>query len=115
MPHNYCCDPLKKHKRKIIKNLRPLQNKVVINESLGQLNETSLLCVNCIKMINEQPTILKEMAANFDEDQYISSDSSISEPNLTCVTSSREEVINKEILDCVVLPTIDESPIRTRK
>lgn len=117
----FCCDPLKKHMKRIFKHLRPIVNEDMIRRSYGLLKVDSLLCVNCIKLITKEPEILKQMSTmeTVEGSTSDSTNSSISNPEPMCMTPSKNQesthVFNKDILHSAILPYLDESPIKTSK
>lgn len=53
----YCQDPIKKHKRKIIKHLRKVTDNLA-EKCEGRMKKDSLLCVNCWEILMKNPTII---------------------------------------------------------
>lgn len=56
----YCQDPFQKHKKRITTNLRKVTDSLA-EKCDGKLKKDSMLCVNCVKIITKNPTVLSAL------------------------------------------------------
>jgi hypothetical protein len=78
--HIYCQDPIKKHKKRISKNLRKVTD-LFVEKCNGKLRKGSLLCVNCWTMILKNPSVISPINSskdNSDLSEDIESSSTVS-------------------------------------
>ena len=71
--HKYCCDPFKKHGRRVHWNLRVASARLIAEHPSLSIQSGDLLCVNCL---NQFTHTMSPLCTDRDECSAISAESS---------------------------------------
>lgn len=114
----YCQDPFQKHKKRITTNLRKVTDSLA-EKCDGKLKKDSMLCVNCVKIITKNPTVLSALENKSEQGSSESHASELS--NISSNEDDREDSTDRFTAENPstsvdpVLSLLDQTPIKKSK
>jgi hypothetical protein len=106
----YCQDPIKKHKKRITKNLRKVTD-LIVQKCDGKLIKGSLLCVNCWTMILQTPSVISTIESSSENSDQVDDNQSNSSASKEVLDSENNSFEDADLTN-PVLQLLDQTPVK---